>query len=182
DRHGARQLMAPLGKTREGLEAEIHIGLDLRAGLWAERAEQQVFLDGKLGKQPAALRHQCYPEIYDLLGVAADQIVLFTIDLGDYTSLFWAHDSHDALHQRALSVAVGPEQDNSFASSYRDRDVFDDADGAVRGVYAFDGQTTGQGTPSRLRDPGHRLSPCRQRFSCRSPAQQAAARSSLPHS
>src|SRR5262249_10710716 len=142
DRHGARQLMAPLSKTRKGLEAEIHIGLDLRARLWAERAEQQVFLDGKLGKQPAAFRHQCYAEIHDLLGVTADQIVLFTIDLGDYAPLFWAHDSHDALHQRALSVAVSPEQDNGFASSHRDRDAFDDADGAVDGVYAFDGRAT----------------------------------------
>ena len=53
----------------------------------AEGAEQEIFLDRQLGKQPAALRHQRDAEIDDLFGGAADQIVMDAVDLGDDASL-----------------------------------------------------------------------------------------------
>ena len=74
--HRAGELRAALGEPREGLEAELEIGLDLRARLRAERAEQQILLDGQTRKQPAAFRHQRDAEIDDLLGGEADEIVL----------------------------------------------------------------------------------------------------------
>ena len=92
-----------------------------------------------------------YPEINDLLGAKTDQIVLCTINLGNDATGRRANDTHHALHQRALAVAIGTEQSNRFSRVDHDRHVFDDADGAVSGVYALDGQSTGQDMPSRPR-------------------------------
>jgi hypothetical protein len=51
------------------------------ARLAAERAEQEILLDGEAREQAAAFRHQRDAEIDDLLGGAADEIVLFAVDL-----------------------------------------------------------------------------------------------------
>ena len=180
--HRAGELAAPLGQAREGLEAEIEIGLDLRARLRAEGAEQQVFLHRQFREQPAAFRHQRDAEIDDLLGVQADQIVLLAVDLGDDAAGGRAHDAHDAFHQRALAVAVGAEQRHRLAGVDRHRDVLDHPHRAVGGVHVLDGDATGQDTPSPLRDRARRLPACRRRSSCPTPARPAAARSSSPRS
>ena len=74
---------AALGKPREGLEADREIAGQLAPRGRAVGAEQQVLLDRELGKQPAAFRHQRDAEIDDLLGGAADEVVLDAVDLGD---------------------------------------------------------------------------------------------------
>ena len=66
---------AALGQPRKDLEAEIHVGLDLRARLAAAGAEQQIFLHGLAREQAAAFRHQRDAEIDDLLGGQADEVV-----------------------------------------------------------------------------------------------------------
>ena len=115
-------------------------------------AEQQVFLDRQQRKQPAALRHQRDAEIDDLLGGAADQIVVDAVDLGDDRALARPHHAHDAFHQRRLAVAVGAEQHDGLAAADLDRHIIDHAHRAIGGVNAGDGEATGQDTPSRLPD------------------------------
>ena len=180
--HRAGELAAPLGQARKRLEAEIEIGLDLRARLRPERAEQQVFFHRQFRKQPAAFRHQRDAEIDDLLGPHADQVVLLAVDFRDDAAGDRPHDAHDAFHQRAFAVAVGAEQRHRLAGVHRHRDVLDHPHRAVGGVHVFDGEATGQDKPSPLRGRAPRLPACRRRSSCRTPAPPAAARSSSPRS
>ena len=59
-------------KSRLRLIAERAVG--------PEGAEQQVLGHGELGEQPPALGHEADAEIDDLLGRAADQLVLGAVD------------------------------------------------------------------------------------------------------
>src|SRR6267378_3621249 len=64
-------LMEPASWRRRSAKrgkAEIHVGLDLGAGLGPERAQQEIFLNRQAREQPAALGHQRDAEIDDLVG------------------------------------------------------------------------------------------------------------------
>ena len=154
----AGELRAALGQPRKRLEAEFEVALELAARGAAEGAEQQILLDRQLGKQPPAFRHQRDAEIDDLLGGAADQIVMHAVDFGDDRAVARPHHAHDAFHQRRLAVAVGAEQHHGLAAADRERNVLDHAHRAVGGVDAADGEATGQDKPSPLPDRASRPS------------------------
>ena len=178
--HRTGKLGAALGETGKRLIANVEVPGQFAARGAAERAEQQIFLNRELGKQPAALRHQRNAEVDDLFGGASDQIVIDAVDFGDDRTCARPHHPHDALHKRRLAVAVGSQQDNGLSRADLDRDVLDHAHRTVGGVNAGDGEATGQGRPFPLPD---RAPPCRdrRRRSCaRRPARRAAARSSSP--
>jgi hypothetical protein len=180
--HGAGELIAPFGQAGERLEAEIKIGLDLRARLRPEGAQQQIFFYRQFREQPAAFRHQRDAEIDDLLGSHSDQVMLLAVDFRDDAAFVRAHDAHDAFHQRAFAVAIGAEQSHGLAGLDADRHVMDHAHRAIGGVYVFDGEATGQDTPSPLARRAPRLPACHRRPSYPTPARPAAARSSSPRS
>src|SRR5262249_49975476 len=111
-------------------------------------AEQQVLLHSQLRKQPPALWYQCDAKIDDLLSAEPREVMRPAIDLGENASRCRPHQPHDALHERALAVAVGAEQDNGLSGADRDRDVLDHTHSAIAGMDALKQEATGQGRPS----------------------------------
>src|SRR5262249_26363194 len=177
-RQAAGELAAALLQARKCLVGGGEIAVDGAARSRAEGAEQQVFLDGQLRKQPPAFRHQGDAEIDNLLGRAADEVVPLAIDLGDDAAGGGPHHAHHAFHQRALAVAVGAEQRNRLGVRHRQRDVLEDAHRAVAGVDAADREATRQDRPFRPRGRARPLADDRRQSSGRRPARRAGSRSS----
>ena len=180
--HGAGELVAPFLQAIEHAVTKVEIARHFGARRRTERAEQEILLDGELGKQPPPLRHQRNAEIDDFFRRAADQIVLLAVDLGHDRSGARPHHAHDAFHQRRLAVAVGAEQHDGLAVAHLDRHVLDDADRAVAGMNAAYGDAVSQGRPSPPRGCARPRPAFRPRSSCPIPARRAAARSSSPRS
>ena len=180
--HRAGELVAPFFQAIEHAVTEVEIACHFGARGRAERAEQEILLDGELGKQPPPLRHQRNAEIDDFFRRAADQIVLLAVDLGDDRSGARPHHAHDTFHQRRLAVAVGAEQHDGLAVVHLDRHVLDDADRAVAGMNAAYGDAVSQGRPSPPRGCARPRPAFRPRSFCPKPARRAAARNSSPRS
>jgi branched-chain amino acid transport system ATP-binding protein len=110
--------------------------------------------DPKLLIADEAMAGLSHSEIDDLLGAAAHELVALAVDLRDDAAGAGLEDAHDALHERALAVAVGAEQRHRLARCHRERDVLDHADRAVGGVDAAEREATRQDRLARLRDCG----------------------------
>src|SRR5262245_10872187 len=70
--HAARELPAALLEHRERRIAEREVLADRVPRERPERAEEQVLLNGELGKESPAFGHHRHPEAHDLLGRHAD--------------------------------------------------------------------------------------------------------------
>src|SRR6266851_6766073 len=142
--HRAGELPAALRERREGLEAVCEIARDVAPRRRAIGAKQQVLLDGELGEEAPALRHQRDAEIDDFLRRPADKIDAPVVALEKDLAGARPHDSHDAVDQRRLAVAVGAEQGDRLAGGDGERNAVQDADRAVAGSKAADDEATRQ--------------------------------------
>src|SRR5258706_863783 len=149
--HAAGELLAALGEPRKGLEAERQVVGDVRARRGAVGAEQQVLFDGQAREQPPAFRHQRDTEVDDLFGRAPGQLVFDAVYRRGDPARPRPHDAHDALHDRALAVAVGAEQGHGLAVVDGERDAVEHLYRAIAGAQPLDPDAIRQGKPLSLR-------------------------------
>src|SRR6516165_11683074 len=162
--HAAGQLPAALAQHREGLEAERQIAIDVGPGTRAIGAEQEILLHRELREEPPALGYQRDPQIDDLLGRAPREIDAPAVGLQVDLAGVGSQETHDALDQGALAVAVGAQQGDGLPFAHLDRHAVEHADGPVAGVDVADDDPTRQDRPY-LR-PGYARSPRARPLPC----------------
>src|SRR6266404_2300827 len=129
------------------LEGERKIAIDTAPGGLAEGAEHQIFQHGQPGKQSPPLGNQRHAEIDDGLGRQSRQIMRSAVDRQRHASALWSYQARDALHQRALAVAVGTEQCDGLASLDMETDAAQRLHGAVTRIKVIDGKAKCQERP-----------------------------------
>ena len=148
--HTSRQLPSPFLQARERIEAKSQAVRDARACKLAKRAEQEILFHRQLGKQPASLRDERYPDPDDILGALIGQIVRSTVDGRHDASGRGANLPHDAFDQRALPIAVGSEQNDSLPTLHNHADAGEHPNLSVSGMQSLNGKTIRQDKPFRL--------------------------------
>src|SRR5262245_59499131 len=107
--HTPRKLAASLVQDWEGLETETQIVRHGLAGLCAVGTEQQVLFNGEFWKQPTSLGYKRNAQVHNGLGGLAAQIDTLAVDFHKYLAGIHRHQTHDALHQCAFAIAIGPQ-------------------------------------------------------------------------
>ena len=116
----ARELVEPVGQTREQLEHRRERLVEH----WAltppdEPAQLEVLLDGVAREDPAPLRHQADPQPGDPGGHDAVGATAVDLDL----AARGLQQSADGLERGGLARPVGPQQGDHAASSHHQADV-----------------------------------------------------------
>src|SRR6266850_4936957 len=150
-RERAGELAPALRQDGKNLERKGKIPADVGARRLAESAEQEVLLDAEPGKQAPPLGHHGDAQVDDLLRRETRQIVGFSVQIETDRTARRAHHAHDAFHERALAVAVGPQQRDRLTLKDAHGNTMQRAHRAVSGIDSGDSQIKRQGRLSALR-------------------------------
>ena len=107
----------------------------------AERAVLIAFgkiSHGEARKQASPLGYEHDTKIDDLFRGHAGKVVVDALDHRGDASGVQGHHAHDALHERALAVAIRAEQGNGLAIAHGERDTVEDLHRTIAGAQPLD--------------------------------------------